>query len=232
MRSIFLAALALCAPLAAAELKFETKLRELKIAADEAKAVTEFPFKNESSEDVEIVEYSSGCSCLSASISPSGKLVYKPGESGVIRSEFELSALAGTVDKAVAIRLKGDPKDQPSVILTTRIHIPVLVEMEPKTLFWNLGEEAKPKSVTLTMKHTEPIKVVKISGADSRFSQELKTIEEGKKYEITVTPASTANVAMGVIHIETDCKLQRHRSQRVFMVVRRKAPATDTAAKP
>lgn len=231
MRSIILAALALCAPLAAAELKFETKLRELKISADETKAVTEFPFKNESSEEAEIVEYTSGCSCLSASISPAGKLKYQPGESGVIRSEFELSALAGTVDKAVAIRLKGDPPDQPSVVLTTRIHIPVLVEMEPKTLFWNIGEEAKPKSVTLTMKHGEPIKVVKISGADSRFTQELKTIEEGKKYEIVITPAATDKVAMGVVHIETDCKLQRHRSHRVFMVVRNQ-PKTAAAAKP
>jgi hypothetical protein len=201
MRSVFLAALALCAPLAAAELKFETKLRELKIRADETKAVTEFPFKNESSEEVEIVEYTSGCSCLSASISPKGKLKYQPGESGIIRSEFELSALAGTVDKAVAIRLKGDPVDQPSVVLTTRIEIPVLVEMEPKTLFWNIGEDAKPKSVTLTMKH-----------------------------EIVVTPANTSNVAMGVVHIETDCKLQRHRSHRVFMVVRNQ-PKT-AAAKP
>ncbi len=223
--------LALCTPLAAAELKFETNLKELKVAADETKVVTEFPFKNESSEEVEIVEYTAGCSCLTASISPAGKLKYKPGEGGIIRSEFELSALAGTVDKAVAIRLNGDPKDQPSVVLTTRIHIPVLVEMEPKTLFWNIGEEAKPKSVILTMKHDEPIKVLKLSGADRRFSQELKTIEEGKKYEIVVTPATTNNVAMGVVHIETDCKLQRHRSHRVFMVVRNQLKSA-AAAKP
>jgi hypothetical protein len=231
MRSFFLAALALCVPLAAAELKFETKLRELNVGAEDTKVVTEFPFKNESSEEVEIVEYTAGCSCLTASISPNGKLKYAPGESGIIRSEFELSALAGTVDKSVAIRLKGDPQDQPSLVLTTRINIPVLVEMEPKTLFWNIGEEAKPKSVTLTMKHSEPIKVVKLSGADGRFTQELKTIEEGKKYEVVVTPANTTNVAMGVIHIETDCKLQRHRSHRIFMVVRKQLKSA-AAAKP
>jgi hypothetical protein len=39
---------------------------------------------------------------------------------------------------------------------------------------------------------------------------------------------------MGVIHVETDCKVQRHRSQRVFTVVRQplpKAPGS-AAAKP
>ena len=45
------------------------------------------------------------------------------------------------------------------------------------------------------------------------------------------TPANTNNVAMGVVHIETDCKLQRHRSHRVFMVVRNQ-PKTAAAAKP
>ena len=71
-----------------------------------------------------------------------------------------------------------------------------------------------------------------MTGADPRFKQELKTIEEGKKYEVVITPASTEKVGMGVVHLETDCKFERHRSQRVFMVVRKPLakPATAAAA--
>lgn len=220
MRSVLPALFALCLPLAAAELHFETKLKELTVAPDATKVIAEFPFKNDSKETVDILEYTAGCSCITASINPSGKLKYEPGEGGIIRAEFELSALAGTVDKGIALRLTGDKPDEPSVSLVTRINIPVLVNVEPKTLTWLIGEEAKPKTVTLIMNHSEPIQVLSLSSADNRFTQELKTIEKGKKYEIVVTPKNTENVTMGVVHVETDCKLQRHRSQRIFMVVR------------
>ena len=231
MRFLASALIALCLPLAAAELKFETKLREFTVAADAATVVAQFPFKNESKEEVEIVEYTAACSCITASINPKGKLKYAPGESGIIRAEFELSALAGTVEKSVALRLNGDREDEPSVTLVTRITIPVLVEVEPKTLTWSIGEGVKPKTVTLTMHHDEPIHVVSLNAQDKRFSQELKTIEDGKKYEIIVTPTATDAAAMGVVHIETDCKLTRHRSQRLFMVVRRELQSS-AATKP
>lgn len=223
---------ALCLPLAAAELKFETKLREFTVAPDAEKVVAEFPFKNESKETVDIVEYTAGCSCITASISPKDKLKYAPGEGGIIRAEFELSALSGVVEKPVALRLNGDKEDEPSVTLLTRITVPVLVNVEPKTLTWTIGDEAKPKTVTITMNHSEPIRVTELSSADKRFSQELKTIEEGKKYEIVVTPQAPDAPAMGVVHIETDCKLTRHRSQRIFMVVRKALPAAAATTKP
>ena len=130
-------------------------------------------------------------------------------------------------------QLKGDPTDKPSILLTTRVIIPVLVEVEPKTLIWETGEKAAPNTVTLTMKHSEPIRVKAVTGADSRFTQELKVIEEGKKYEVLVTPASTDKVGMGVIHVETDCSVQRHRSHRIFSVVRHALPKPAQAvAKP
>ena len=231
MRFLAPALIALCLPLAAAELKFETQLCEMTVAPDAEKVVAQFPFKNESKEEVEILEYTAGCSCITASINPAGKLKYAPGESGIIRAEFELSALAGVVEKSVALRLNGDKKDEPSVTLMTRITIPVLVDVEPKTLTWAIGEAATPKTITLTMNHSEPIHVASINAPDKRFSQELKTIEDGKKYELVVTPVVTDAPAMGVVHIETDCKLTRHRSQRVFMVIRKPLPSS-AAAKP
>jgi hypothetical protein len=140
----------------------------------------------------------------------------------------------GTMDKAVAIFLKGDAKGRPTVTLATHIVVPELVTVEPKSLMWDLGSKPEPKTVTVTMKHSEPIKIVSMSGADPRFKQELKTIEEGKKYEVVITPTSTDKVGMGVVHLETDCKFDRHRSQRVFMVVRQplaKQAAAAAAAK-
>lgn len=233
MKAFLLCWLAGSLTLSAAALKFDETTKQIKLGPDARTVTTDFSFKNESKEDVVIDRYDAACTCINAQIK-GGKLVYKPGESGVIRAAFDMSLFSGTVDKSVAVWLKGDPKDKPSIVLTTQIVIPVLVEVEPKTLIWEVGEKPLPKTVTLTMKHDEPIRVTTVSGADARFTQELKVIEEGKKYEVVVTPAETDKVGMGVVHVETDCKIQRHRSHRVFTVVRHPLPKSQagTAAKP
>jgi len=233
MKAILLCWIAGALTLSAASLKFDETDKEVQAGADAKTIVVDFNFKNESEEVVIIDRYDAACTCINAQIK-GGKLIYKPGDTGVIRAAFDMSLFSGTVDKSVAVWLKGDPVNKPSIVLNTQIIIPVLVEVEPKTLIWEVGEKPAAKTVTLTMNHTEPIRVTAVSGADARFKQELKVIEEGKKYEVVVTPAATDKVGMGVIHVETDCKVQRHRSQRVFTVVRQplpKAPGS-AAAKP
>lgn len=225
--------LAACLPLAAGTLTFENPKQDILVTGEEKTITADFPFKNESDGDAVIQKYDSGCACISAGVKDS-KLTYKPGESGTIRAVFDLAQFTGTTDKSIAVWLKGDPEHKPSILLTARVTIPALVEVEPKSLIWEVDVEPEPKTVTVTMKHTEPIKVLSLSGADQRFKQELKTVEEGKKYEIVVTPASTEKVGMGVVHFDTDCKIDRHRSHRIFMVVRRPVakPAQAAATKP
>lgn len=215
--------------LSAGTLTFEEEVKEIKAGADARTVIADFKFKNDTDEDVIIDRYDAACTCIDAKIK-GGKLIYKPGDTGVIRAAFDMSNFSGTVDKSVMVWLKGDRETTPSITLTTRVTIPVLIEVEPKTLIWEMGGKPEAKTVTLTMKHSDPIRIKAISGADARFSQELKTIEEGKKYEVTVTPADTGNVGMGVIHIETDCAIQRYRSQRIFMVVRQPLPKPEQAA--
>lgn len=217
-----------CLALSAGTLTFDAKEKEVACDVDSTQASADFTFKNESSETVVISRYDATCSCIDAKIKGS-KFVYEPGETGVIRANFDTSNFTGAVDKTVAVWLKGDPESKPSIVLTTRVTIPVLVEVSPKSLIWELGGEADPKTVTIEMNHSEPIHIKSVSGADGRFIQELKTIEDGKKYEVTVTPANTDKVGMGVIHIETDCAITRHRSHRIFMVVRKELPKAPQA---
>lgn len=229
MKKLFACWIAGSLSLSAATLKFDATTKEIKAEADARTVTTDFSFKNESDQEVVIDRYDAACTCINAQIK-GGKLVYKPGETGVIRAAFDMSLFSGAVDKSVAVWLKGDPEQKPSIVLTTHIVIPVLVQVEPKTLIWEVGEKPEPKTVTVTMDHSEPIRVTGVSGADSRFTQELKVIEEGKKYEVKVTPAATDKVGMGVVHLETDCKIQRHRSHRIFTVVRHPLPKTPAAA--
>ena len=62
-------------------------------------------------------------------------------------------------------------------------------------------------------------------------TSELKTVEEGKRYDLVVTPTNLDAPGIGVFRIETDCAIKKHRIQQAFAIVR-KPSAAETAAKP
>ena len=220
MNRLTIIALAATLSLARAELTFDESLKEVQMSPDQFATHIDFPFENTSDEPVKIVKYNAACSCTSVQVKGS-KLAYKPGESGVIRAHFDMGNFSGTVEKSIQIWLTGDPENQPSVTLTGRLHIPVLIHLAPKTLEWDVQGEAKPKTISITMDHAEPIHILDVSSASQSFSVEYKEIEKGKRYEVTATPKNTDVPGMAIIHIKTDCGIKRHATQRAFAVIRK-----------
>lgn len=221
--------LALLAVVHAAGLDFPEILKEIHAPADAKTVPAEFAFTNRSDQPVTIAKADTTCSCIAVKIKD-GKLRYAPGESGLIRAEFDMGNFSGTVDKVVAVWLKGDPEDKPSVALTVRVHIPVLVALEPKTLKWDLAATGEAKTIRVEMNHSRPIRVTGLGSSSDKFTQQLKTIREGKSYEVVVTPLDTKSPCMAVLRIETDCEIAKHRIQQAFAVVRKPTPAEAAAA--
>ncbi|MDP3848871.1 MAG: DUF1573 domain-containing protein [Luteolibacter sp.] len=218
------------ASLQAAGLDFPHTLKEIHAPADAKTITADFEFTNLSDKAVRVVKYDAACSCMAVKIK-GGKLRYGPGESGLVRADFEMGNFSGTVDKVVSLWLDGDPADKPSVTLTVRVHIPVLVMLEPKTLKWELHGGKDAQRIRITMNDVKPIRVTAISSSSPAFHPELKTIEEGKHYELVITPTEVDSPGLGIFRIETDCVVERHRIQQAFGVVRKPTPAED-AAKP
>lgn len=222
--------LALAAVSQADGLAFERLLEEVKAPADATQVTADFKFTNKGDKPVTISKSDPGCSCLSVQIS-GGKLKYAPGESGTVRATFDVGNFSGTVDKAIGLWLDNATGDKPSMHLTVRIEIPVLVTMEPKTATWDVGAKPEPKTISIRMAEGQNIKVLSAKCSSPLFQQELKTIEEGKKYDLIVTPKSADSPGMGVIRIETDCPISKHRLQQAFAVVR-KPVAAQAATQP
>ena len=221
MRTAFVFCLVLgLHPLVAAPLVFDSMLKETHLAADSESVTIDFHFENKSDKQVVIRRYDAACNCMQVSIRD-GKLTYGPGEKGTIRSVFDMKNFMGVVDKAVMLYLDDDPQDEPSIVLTTRIHIPVLVVVEPKTLQWSIGEQPVGKTVSITMHHTEPIRIRRVVGSTDGFLYKLRTVDEGKSYELALTPKDTGRPVLGIFRIETDCAIEKHRIQQVFGVIRK-----------
>lgn len=203
----------------AAGLQFDQVLKTLDVDPTETIVTADFNFSNETDEPVKIAKYDAACSCMSLKVK-GGKLLYAPGETGVIRAIFDMGNFSGEVDKVLQVWLDDDPEATPSVTLTVRVNIPVLVQVEPKTVRWELGAPAEPQTVKITMNYEQPIKVLSAEVNSEAFTATLKTLEEGKTYELELIPSSTERPALGIVQIKTDCPISRHATQRTFAMVR------------
>jgi hypothetical protein len=70
-----------------------------------------------------------------------------------------------------------------------------------------------------------------VNSSSPAFKHELKTVEEGKSYELIITPTVMSSPGMGIMRIETDCQIEKHKLQQAFAVVRRPTPE-EAKAKP
>lgn len=212
----------------AAGLEFETMLQEVRAPADAATVTADFKFTNKSDKPITIAKSDTGCSCLSVQVS-GGKLKYAPGESGVVRGTFEMGNFSGTVDKVIALWLDDDRPDKPSKSLVVRVHIPVLVALEPKTVRWEIGGKPEPQVIQIRMAEGETIHVTGVKSSSTSFAFDLREIEKGRQYDLVVTPLAIDTPGMAVVRIETDCKVTRHRIQQAFAVVARPAKVAPAA---
>ena len=218
----FLLPLAFLSLTAHGQLVFDSLKKEIHAAPDADQVFCDFTFENKGSNEAVIKDAKTTCSCISVEIDNGGKLNYAPGEKGVLRATFKMENFSGQVDKNVLVSMVGDKETEPTFNLVVTVFIPVLVSMEPKTLEWNLRDSLEPKTLKIKMNHTAPIKITRVSMTNSSFQTELKTITEGAEYDLVVTPVSKDGVSpgLGVLHIETDCSIEKQKRQMAFAVVR------------
>ena len=210
--------LGLAGILSAAGLTFTETVKELNPALGETRVKADFAFTNQTDKTLVVKETLGDCSCTSIEIS-GGKRSYAPGESGVLRLNFDMGTFWGKVEKGASICLEEDAKVAPSHRLTLKVNIPILIEMEPKTVKWDTGQASGSKTIKFKMNGDKPIHIKSISTSTENFTQELRTIEDGRNYELVITPKDVQKRALTIFRVETDCELPNHRVQQVFAVV-------------
>jgi Protein of unknown function (DUF1573) len=216
LRHIFIHLLSFLVPLAGvngAALAFENKTVKVTAKPGTEQVTLVFPFENKSGETIEIERQASPCGCIKAEIKE-GKMTYAHGDKGEVTAIFKVGNLQGTVSKNVVIWQKGDKATDPSVILTAVIEIPERVAITPKTLNWKAGEENVGKTCSIKVNEGETIHVTGVTTTNNHFAPQLKTIADGREYEITINPKDTREAGFAILKITTDsqdprfCRLQ------------------------
>lgn len=214
----FLVLLLVCLP-ANAALEFETPAIKVDAGLNDKTIQRDFKFTNSGDKAVKITQADAGCSCLGVEVA-GGKFSYAPGESGTLRATFEVGNFQGQVDKRINVWLEGDPEDKPSVSVAMSVHVPVIIKVEPKSLKWKMGDPAEPKMIDVTMDYEKPIHVTSVGTSNETFTAELITVEDGKRYQIKVSPRKgTSAAGLNIIRIETDAEIEKHRIQQAFAVI-------------
>ena len=225
LKIIFFTVVSGALPLAA-EMVFKTTLVEIQVEPGQNQVTGEFPFEIQGTDET-IVTYDALCSCLAGRVEPllpdrSAKLAWKVGEKGVIKARFDTSRFLGTVDKAIELKLKGrDP-----ILLTVRVHIPNLVELEPNTLRWDTGGDTEEQVIKVKINHSKPINIISHSANNEKiYPYELKVIKAGWEYEIRVKPTTSAETGIGAISLRTDCDIPKFKRAAAYVVTKPKLKA-------
>jgi hypothetical protein len=186
-----------------------------------SKSGDKIKFRNKGTKPVKILDLESSCSCLSAEMD---KAEYQPGEEGTGTAEFKVSTFVGRHEK-ILTALTDDPQQQEWEI-TFILDIPAVVDIEPKTLQWWIGDELMEKTTTVKMNADTPMKITNITATRDNVDFSWKEIKPGQEYQVTVKPKTTKDVTLGALKIETDSKIPKYQRQLAFFSIYNKPAET------
>jgi len=182
-----------------AQLRWETLEQDFKPGIDKGEVVAEFPFTNVGDKPVTITKLEPSCECTKALLA---KREYQPGEEGKVLVTFTFGYRQGL--HAQTVKVETDPPADKPAVLILRAEIPELVKLSPLFTYWNRGKEAKTWTVKMKVLHGMPIQLKRVKPSSEKLVARFRTIEEGREYEISVTPTDTKEKLKGSVILETD----------------------------
>jgi hypothetical protein len=201
-------------------LTFSERKIELSSKPSDEKVSFLFHFTNEGELNVDIEDVNLSCACLSAK---TDKPSYAPGEKGTLEAVFTIGSFTGLQRKTLTLvsREKGGEENERTGLMAI-LNIPDVITITPELLQWSVGEEAKEKSYKLKVTHSEPVHIKEVSCSREGFEFRVVEKEKGRLYEVYLKPAQTGKPMLGLLKIDTDCAIQKHRRKLAFFSIARK----------
>lgn len=197
------------------QLAWESRTLEFKPMAGERSQSAKFKFQNAGQKPVTILNIQTSCGCTTAE---TAKKTYLPGEQGEVAVNFLFGGRRGPQNKSIVVST--DDSREASVILIMKVDILELVKVRPSFLYWKKNAEKTPQTIDLKMTSSVPAKVVSVSSSDSHFTAELKPDEDGKEYELIVTPLDTSSPVLATLTIQTDYPAGRPESYKAYVQIK------------
>lgn len=196
------------------DLIFHPGFQSVKAQAGQDTVEVQFFATNRSQSPIKMKMMESGCACLSVEID---KDPVPAGKTAILTGVFDTTKMRGSSDKRIIVSTEQHPQ---SGFLTTRIEITPVYMIEPSMTSWKIGEAPEPKTVKFRVTRKEPIRILNAESKRKEVACEVEVVEEGRAYNLHLTPESTEQSLLGIVRIETDCELENYANPLAYFSVK------------
>lgn len=167
-----------------AAISFESATVDLGTVTKGEEATRKVTFTSTGKDPLIITSVKASCGCTTVQ---GGQQTVAPGARGSFELKLDTARFFGVTTKTVDVESNAASG---TVRLTLKANIWSPVTMNPSTISFGSvlkGTKAAPRIVDITISEPEPLKIGTLTGNNPYFQTEIKTIEEGRKYQLTVT---------------------------------------------
>src|SRR5438477_4826671 len=219
LRLIGIVGLTALAQGARAELKWEQTSVDLQPALGDKQAVANFKYENVGKTPVHSTSVHASCGCTTAQTQNEQ---VAPGEKGEITATFNIGGRTGTQVKTVTVQTDDPDPAHSTIVLTLKAVITPLLEIQPALVYWQNGEEPKPKIITAKANKAAAIKKLYVASSTPDFTAKVDAGSAPNEFKISVQPRDTAKAAYATLMIKPDFP----NTANVFSVAARVMPPT------
>lgn len=183
---------------ARAQLTWEKTEVELHPKPDDKQAIGTFRYENKTDKTIHIASVHTSCGCTTAGVK---KNDVAPGEKGEITATFNIGDRTGLQQKQITVQT--DDQKQPTTVLTLKAAIASPVELQPTFVFWQQGEEPKPKTIVAKTTKDIPVKHLDVTSSSPEFQTSVENGANGE-FRIKVQPKETTRTVAATLTIKPD----------------------------
>jgi hypothetical protein len=206
---------------ARAELKWEQNTIELHPAVGEKQAIAHFKYQNTGTTPVHFKAVRASCGCTTTQTQ---KDVVNPGEKGEVIATFNIGDRTGQQMKTVTVQTDDPNPAHATTILTLKADIAQALEIKPTFVYWQSGEQPKPKKISIKAAKDFPAKNITAKSSSPVFQSKVEPGGAGE-WSIEVTPNDTSHPVGASLVIQAEYSQGGPKSFNVNMQVTNPAPA-------
>ena len=213
---------------ARAELKWEQSTVDLHPSVSDKTAVAHFKYQNTGTTPVHFKSVKASCGCTTTQTQ---KEVVSPGEKGEIVATFTIGDRTGQQIKTVTVQTDDPNPAQATSILTLKATIPQSLDIKPAFVYWQSGEELKPKKISIKATKDFPAKNITVKSNSQNFESKVEPGSASGEWTIEVTPKDTSHPFGTALLVQTDYPKEAPKSFYVNLQVTN-PPGAPPALKP
>ena len=203
------------------ELAWEQTQIELHPAVGDDTAIGHFQYQNKGDKPVAIKSVTTSCGCTAASAKQSADL----GEKGEVTATFKIGDRTGVQQKAITVLT--DDTTHPSTILSLKVVIPQVLELQPTFVFWQAGEAPKAKAIVAKAAAGVSIQGLDVSSSSPDFLAKVEPGSSPNEFRIKIKPRQTTQAATATLTIKPGLE---NGKTKIFYATARIIPQSPPAA--